>query len=106
MAERKDCKTCIFSGRPSYIDPCTRCKNSSQWEGRNADMGVGTHNEEGYHDPTPYKALKAKRNELDAVDAKRMEAALKSAKLTFSEAGFEVVGRIVLRNIRTGKIFK
>nr|DAQ39065.1 MAG TPA: hypothetical protein [Caudoviricetes sp.] len=31
---------------------------------------------------------------------------MKSAKRTFSAAGFEVVGRIVLKNGRTEKIYK
>lgn len=34
------------------------------------------------------------------------DEALKSAKRTFSAAGFEVVGRIVLKNGRTEKIYK
>lgn len=61
-------------------------------------------NHEGYADPTPYEALKNPKQ--DAEDARRMDEALKSAKRIFSAAGFDVVERIVLRNVRTGKIYK
>lgn len=63
-------------------------------------------NIEGYLDLTPYEALRNKKDNQDREDAKRMDEALKSAKRTFSLYGFEVVGRITLRNIRTGKIYK
>ena len=67
---------------------------------------IGKRNQEGYLDLTPYEALKDEKDSQDEVDAKRMDEALKSAKRTFSLYGFEVVGRITLRNIRTGKIYK
>lgn len=57
-------------------------------------------------DLTPYEALKREKDLQDEEDAKRMDEAIKMAKRTFSICGFEVVGRIVLRNIRTGKIYK
>lgn len=35
-----------------------------------------------------------------------MERSLAIAKSAFKLAGFEVVGRIVLRNVRTGRIYR
>ena len=65
-------------------------------------------NLEGYADPTPYEALyrldPLKKENLD--DAKRMDMALKTTKRIFSVAGFEVIGRITLKNQRTGKIYE
>nr|DAK86495.1 MAG TPA: hypothetical protein [Caudoviricetes sp.] len=67
-------------------------------------------NEEGYADPTYGGAYKAIRQEekrkQDEADADRMEKAIHRAKAVFKEAGFEVVERIVLKNTRTGKIYR
>lgn len=67
---------------------------------------LGKKNIEGYLDLTPYKALRGVDKALDQEGAKRMDEALKMAKRAFSIYGFEVVGRITLRNVRTGKIYK
>ena len=72
------------------------------------------HNHEGYRAPTASDAVdlvtqeKAKeaRRALDQEDAERMDQALKLAKATFEAYGFEVVERIVLRNMRTGRIYR
>ena len=67
-------------------------------------------NEEGYADPTYGEAYKTIRQEekrkQDEADTARMETAIHQAKAVFKEAGFEVVERIVLKNIRTGKIYR
>lgn len=67
-------------------------------------------NEERYADPTYGEAYKTIRQEekrkQDEADAARMETAIHQAKAVFKEAGFEVVKRIVLKNIRTGKIYR
>ena len=67
-------------------------------------------NEEGYPDPTPGSALtKIKKEEIEkqnAKDAARMEKALKRAKCILGDAGFDVIERIVLKNKRTGKIYR
>ena len=66
-------------------------------------------NEEGYPDPTygsAYRRIRneeKKRNEADAV---KMDKALHRAQAIFQEAGFEVAERIVLKNIRTGSIYR
>lgn len=70
------------------------------------DTKIGKRNHEGYLDLTPYEALNTGKDQADLEDAKRMDEALKAAKRTFSAAGFEVIGRITLRNVRTGKIYK
>ena len=44
-----------------------------------------------------------KKNEADAA---RMETAIHQAKAIFKEAGFEVIERIVLKNIRTGRVYR
>lgn len=63
-------------------------------------------NIEGYADLTPYEALRPKISQADIDDARRMDKAIKSAKRTLSVAGFDVIGRIALRNRRTGKIYE
>lgn len=67
-------------------------------------------NQEGYADPTPGNALKKiQKEEADkqnAVDAARMEKALKRAKCILGDAGFDVIERIVLKNKRTGMIYR
>lgn len=67
-------------------------------------------NEKGYADPTPGSAMANLRKEeiekQNAKDAARMEKALKRAKFILDDAGFEVVERIVLKNKRTGKIYR
>ena len=67
-------------------------------------------NQEGYVDPTPGNALKKIcKEEVDkqnAADAARMEKALKRAKCILGDAGFDVIERIVLKNKRTGKIYR
>ena len=67
-------------------------------------------NEEGYMDPTYAGAYKTIRQEekrkQDEADAARMETAINQAKAIFKEAGFEVIERIVLKNIRTGRVYR
>lgn len=65
-------------------------------------------NAEGYADPTPYKAIYqvSASRQADIEDARRMDDCIKAAKRMFSAAGFDVAGRIVLRNRRTGKLYE
>lgn len=67
-------------------------------------------NEEGYIDPTydgAYRTIrKEEKKKRDEADAARMERALHRAKAIFQEAGFEVAERIVLKNIRTGRVYR
>lgn len=67
-------------------------------------------NEESYADPTYDGAYKTIRQEekrrLDEADAARMDKAIHKARAVFKAYGFEVVERIVLKNTRTGKIYR
>ena len=67
-------------------------------------------NEEGYADPTYDGAYKTIRQEekrrLDEADAARMDKAIHKARAGFKAYGVEVVERIVLKNTRTGKIYR
>lgn len=47
-----------------------------------------------------------KKRKQDEADAARMETAIHQAKAIFKEAGFEVIERIVLKNIRTGRVYR
>lgn len=67
-------------------------------------------NEEGYADPTYDGAYKIIRQEekrkQDEADAARMDKAIHKAREIFKAYGFEVVERIALKNIWTGKIYR
>lgn len=67
-------------------------------------------NDEYYADPTAGKVIEdLEKQEPDpkkAEDTERMDRSLSIAKSAFKLAGFEVVGRIVLRNVRTGRIYR
>ncbi|MSS82348.1 hypothetical protein FX155_07050 [Acidaminococcus fermentans] len=67
-------------------------------------------NEEHYQDPTAGTVIKTMEDRIrkiyDARDTAAMEEALRQAKAIFNEAGFSVQERIVLKNIRTGKIYR
>lgn len=60
-----------------------------------------TKNGEGYSDPTAYEAIKR----IDPTAKKRyrlMGAIFRICEL----AGYEVVGRITLKDVNTGKVYK
>lgn len=67
-------------------------------------------NNEHYADPTAGKVIenldKPEPDPLKAEDTERMDRSLAIAKSAFKLAGFEVIGRIVLRNVRTGRIYR
>lgn len=69
-----------------------------------------TRNDEYYADPTAGKVIedleKQAPDPQKAEDTERMDRSLAIAKSAFKLAGFEVVGRIVLRNVRTGRIYR
>lgn len=86
---------------------CSTGKRAKSETGRATPM---IKNEEGYMDPTYAGAYKTIRQEekrkQDEADAARMETAIHQAKAIFKEAGFEVIERIVLKNIRTGRVYR
>ena len=67
-------------------------------------------NNEHYADQTAGKVIEdLEKQEPDpkkAEDTERMDRSLAIAKSAFKLAGFEVIGRIVLRNVRTGRIYR
>lgn len=58
-------------------------------------------NVEGYDDPTPYKAVKRMQTEDDVRFYKLLHTIFHVCEL----AGFEVKGRVVLKDRKTGKIY-
>jgi hypothetical protein len=58
-------------------------------------------NAEGYPDPTAYQAIK----QMDK-DEKRFHKLLNSIFIICDLAGFEIEGRIILRDKRTGYIWR
>lgn len=66
-------------------------------------------NSEHYNDPTPYEAHKNIHNKEEQLEAARMRtiSALVSAlKQVADLAGFEIVGRVVLMDKDSGRIFR
>ena len=58
-------------------------------------------NSEGYNDPTAYAAIKNADREYD-----RVKKVLKAIFVVCELAGFDVEGRVALRDKRTGKVWK
>lgn len=61
-------------------------------------------NAEGYTDPTAYKAIKDITDE--SKRKKRLDALIFILKANISAAGFELIGRIELRDKKTGREYK
>lgn len=62
-------------------------------------------NAEGYADPTAESVI-AKEKQLKTARAlRRIKKAMYKSRAVFDSLGFEVVGRIVLRDKATGKIW-
>ncbi len=58
-------------------------------------------NGEGYRDPTPYYTLK--KEQLDEERFKRLMATI---FYICENAGFHIEERIVIRDVRTGKVYR
>lgn len=58
-------------------------------------------NGSGYYDPTAFDAIET----IDKEDLK-FQKLLKTIKYTCELAGFQIEGRIVLKNRKTGRIWK
>lgn len=65
-------------------------------------------NVEGYSDPTPYVAIKHidEQQNSDSDDCVRFKRLLKAIWCVCEAAGFRMEGRIVLRDVRTGRVWK
>ena len=62
-------------------------------------------NGEGYADPTAYAAL-SPVIQADAELEKRSNTLIKTLKYIIGLAGFELISRIEIRDLRTGREFK
>ena len=62
-------------------------------------------NSEHYNDPTPYEAHKNIRKELEAARMRTISALVSALKQVADLAGFEIVGRVVLMDKDSGRIF-
>lgn len=60
------------------------------------------YNEEHYRDDTARTAI----HKVESEEIKRLKAALKAARAALHSYGFDTVDRIVLVDIRSGKIFR
>ena len=67
-----------------------------------ADDKLHFKNSEGYPDPTVYSALKR----VDAEESERFHKLLNTIFYICSIAGFEIEGRIVLRDRRSGRTWR
>lgn len=64
------------------------------------------YNKSGYYDPTAYEAIKnVERNEND-LDERRLNTLLKLIFGICDLSGFRIEERIVLRDLKTGKIYR
>ena len=58
-------------------------------------------NQEGYPDPTPYEAIKNADAEVN-----RISWLMKTLHSVCNLAGYQIEGRVVLRDIHTGKVWR
>lgn len=58
-------------------------------------------NNEGYRDPTPYYSLKKEQ-----LDEERFKRLMVTIFYICENAGFHIEERIVIRDVRTGKIYR
>ena len=58
-------------------------------------------NKEGYHDPTPYSVLKKEQR-----DEERFQRLLATIFYICENAGFHIEERLVIKDLRTGKIWR
>lgn len=61
-------------------------------------------NSEGYIDPTAYAALKSIIN--DEKSEKKAAYLISVVKFIAKESGFEILNRVVLKDKKTGRIYK
>lgn len=63
------------------------------------------YNKEGYPDPTAYDGIR-RALAADAEESRRVNALIKVLKALIREAGFELIGRIEIRDKRSGREYK
>lgn len=62
-------------------------------------------NSEGYYDPTAYEGVKSIVREENALDG-RVSDLVKVLKFIIRNFGFELVSRIEIKDVKTGRVFK
>lgn len=62
-------------------------------------------NSEGYYDPTAYEGVKSIVREENALDG-RVSDLVKVLKFIIRNSGFELVSRIEIKDVKTGRVFK
>lgn len=62
-------------------------------------------NGEGYYDPTAYEGVKSIVREENALDG-RVNDLVKVLKFIICNCGFELVSRIEIKDVKTGRVFK
>lgn len=62
-------------------------------------------NSEGYYDPTAYEGMRSLVREENALEG-RVSDLIKVLKFIIRNCGFEVVSRIEIRDIKTGRVFR
>lgn len=62
-------------------------------------------NSEGYYDPTAYNGLRNILREENALE-RDVTMLIKVLKYIIGKAGFELVGRIEIKDKKTGRVFR
>lgn len=62
-------------------------------------------NSEGYYDPTAYEGVKSIVREENALDG-RVSDLVRVLKFIICNCGFELVSRIEIKDVKTGRVFK
>ena len=62
-------------------------------------------NSEGYYDPTAYEGVKSIVREENALDG-RVSDLVRVLKFIIHSCGFELVSRIEIKDVKTGRVFK
>ena len=62
-------------------------------------------NSEGYYDPTAYDGMKSIIRDENALNG-RVSDLIRVLKFIIHNCGFELVSRIEIKDIKTGRIFK
>lgn len=62
-------------------------------------------NSEGYYDPTAYEGVKSIVREENALDG-RVSDLVRVLKFIIRSCDFELVSRIEIKDVKTGRVFK
>lgn len=63
-------------------------------------------NMSGYNDPTARRAIQKVDRNYSRDDKQRLDDLLQALRLTANLAGFEIEERIVLRDMKTGRVWR